>query len=185
MESHFPQTPWRFLGWAAMLKSVAEGSDNPCATAGVAARSVRDGSPEHAVPKVGRVTGCRLILVGQTSMPANDRALLQRFSREAFERSSDPERLSLELEQILLPRLMAASDRLQEAHAIVEDLRAAGHVLWSWDESDDFSSWGDDYANPPLRTRFLVEMRWPADDDTPTDPVEVAITFGLWPRGHR
>jgi hypothetical protein len=32
-----------------------------------------------------------------------------------------------------------------------------------WDEADDFSSWGDDYGNPPLPTRFLIEMRWPSE----------------------
>jgi hypothetical protein len=109
---------------------------------------------------------------------------LQRFSRDAFERSANPERLCVDLQAILLSRLVAASDRLEEAHAIVDDLRRAGHALWSWDESDDFSIWGDDYANPPLPTRFLIEMSWPSEDE-PSQPVEVAVTFGPWPRAEK
>ena len=109
---------------------------------------------------------------------------LKRFSRDAFERSASPEGMCADLQKVLLPRLTAASDRLGEAHAIVDDLRRAGHVLWSWDESHDFSIWGDDYANPPLPTRFLIEMRWPSDDE-PSLPVEVAVTFGPWPRADK
>jgi hypothetical protein len=106
---------------------------------------------------------------------------LKRFSREAFERSTSPQRLCMGLQTTLLPRLTAARDRLAEAHAIADDLRRAGHVLWSWDEADDFSSWGDDNGNPPLPTRFLIEMRWPSEDE-PSQPVEVAVAFGPWPR---
>ena len=101
-------------------------------------------------------------------------------SETAFEASADPASLGAELEAALLPRLMAAPDRFAEARRIVEDLRRAGHVLWSWDESDDFSIWGDDYAHPPSRTRFLIDMRWPSEDE-PSGPVEVTVTFGLWP----
>ena len=75
---------------------------------------------------------------------------LAQFSREAFERSANPALLASELEAVLRPRLEAASDRLVEAHRIVEDLRTSGHTPWSWDESDDFSTWGDDYVTPPL-----------------------------------
>jgi hypothetical protein len=106
---------------------------------------------------------------------------LSRFSREAFEGSADPTRLCAELQAVLLPRLEAAADRLAEAHLIVEDLRRAGHTLFSWDESNDFSTWGDDYMNPPLPTRFLVELRWPSEDE-PSQPVDVAISFGLRPK---
>jgi len=82
---------------------------------------------------------------------------------------------------VLLPRLEAAADRLAEAHVIVDDLRRVGHTLFSWDESHDFLIWGDDYMNPPLPTRFLVELRWPSEDE-PSQPVDVAITFGRWPK---
>jgi hypothetical protein len=55
-------------------------------------------------------------------------------------------------------------------------------ALWSWDESHDFSIWGDDYVNPPARNRFIIEVRRP--DGTGSEPGEyqVAITFGPWPR---
>jgi hypothetical protein len=105
---------------------------------------------------------------------------LDQFSRAAFEKSMNPARLSKELEAVLHPRLDAASDRLLEAHRIVEDLRKVGHRLESWDESDDFSMWGDDYVNPPSPTRFLIEMRWRSDEE-PSPSVEVVVTFGLWP----
>jgi len=109
---------------------------------------------------------------------------LKQFSREAFERSGAPEHLCDELERVLLLRLETASDRLAEAHAIVCDLRSAGHVLWSWDESHDLSIWGDDYRNPPLPTRILIEMRWPSEDE-PSKSVEVAVTFGPWPKSEK
>ncbi len=114
-------------------------------------------------------------------MTSIDWEALKGFSREAFERSATPERLCTDLQAILLARLVAASDRVAEAHAIVDDLRRAGHVLSSWDESHDASSWGDDYVTPPLPTRFLIEMRWPSEDE-PSQPVGVAVTFGPWPR---
>jgi hypothetical protein len=49
------------------------------------------------------------------------------------------------------------------------DLRRAGHELWPWDESTGFSIWRDNYANPPLATRFLLQMRWPSADQPDQD----------------
>jgi hypothetical protein len=105
---------------------------------------------------------------------------LDGFSREAFETSGNPASLCTDLEAVLQPRLMAAQDRLAEAHRIVDDLRRAGHALCSWDESCESSIWGDDYVNPPSSTRFLVEMKWPSDCE-PCQSAEVVVTFGLWP----
>jgi hypothetical protein len=108
--------------------------------------------------------------------------LVARFSREAFEASVDPAQLCAELEAVLRPRLQAASDRMAEASAIIEDLRQAGHSLWSWDESDDFVIWGDDYMNPPSRSRFVIHMRWgDGDDPSQSAEVDVEVTFGPWP----
>ena len=106
-----------------------------------------------------------------------------RFSREAFEHSQEAGALSDELARLLLPRLANASDPPVEALAIVEDLRRAGHVLWSWDESDTFSIWGDDYANPPSRNRFIIDMQWP-DPEEDEEPLEFAVkvTFDPWPQ---
>lgn len=104
------------------------------------------------------------------------------YSRAAFEASSQPDRLATELAQSLLPRLVGAQDPSAEALAIVADLRNAGHELWSWDESIDFSIWGDDYASPPSPNRFLIEMRWPDPDDEEPSGFVVVVTFGPWPR---
>lgn len=106
---------------------------------------------------------------------------LRQFSRDVFESSAEPQRLCEELEELLAARLAAASDRSNEAHAIVAELRDAGHALYRWDESDTFTIWGDDYVNPPRATRFLLELRWPAEE-APCQAVEVAVTFGPWPR---
>jgi hypothetical protein len=119
-------------------------------------------------------------IVGQTTVVQIRDHILAGFSREDFECSADPRRLCVALQERLVPRLQAATDRIREARAIVDDLRQAGHELWSWDESDDLSIWCDDYGNPPRPTRFLIEMRWPSPDD-PTEPIEVAVTFGPWP----
>jgi hypothetical protein len=106
---------------------------------------------------------------------------LDTFSRQAFEESPTPASLCADLEAILQPRLTAAQDRATEARRIVEDLRQAGHALHSWDESDELSIWGDDYANPPSETRFLIEMRWPSEGAA-CQLAEVVVTFGRWPR---
>jgi hypothetical protein len=113
-------------------------------------------------------------------MAANTSDALRAFSREAFENDGTLARLCEDLEELLAARLAAASDRLREAHAIVADLRAAGHALYRWDESDTFTIWGDDYANPPRPTRFLIELRWQVEG-APCQAVEVAVTFGPWP----
>ena len=107
--------------------------------------------------------------------------MLARFSREAFEASANPAQLSAELEAVLRPRLQAAADRMAEAYGIIEDLRQAGHSLWSWDESDDFVIWGDDYMNPPARTCFSIEMRWGRDEPSDPDEVTVEVTFNPRP----
>ena len=78
-------------------------------------------------------------------------------------------------------RLAEASDPSLAVRAIVEDLRRAGHELWSWDESSDFSIWGDDYANPPSRNGFMIEMRWPDFAGEEPGDFAVVVTFGPWP----
>ena len=105
-----------------------------------------------------------------------------RFSRRAFEHSADPDELSRALSSVVLARLVGATDPGSEARTIVEELRAIGHPLWSWDESVDFIIWGDDYKNPPGKKRFLIEMQWP-DPDSADDESEfgVVVTFGPWP----
>lgn len=106
---------------------------------------------------------------------------LAEFSRDALEQSAQPAELCAALEARLFRRLAGATDRAAEAAAIIDELRASGHEAWSWDESIDFTIWGDDYMNPPRPTRLLIEMSWPSEVE-PTAPVEVAVTFGRWPR---
>ena len=48
------------------------------------------------------------------------------------------------------------------------------------EQKDTFTIWGDDYANPPRPTRFLIELRWQMEG-APCQAVEVAVTFGPWP----
>ncbi|HBO33244.1 MAG TPA: hypothetical protein DD636_00635 [Anaerolineaceae bacterium] len=103
------------------------------------------------------------------------------YSRKNFEESSDRALLSASLEGMLLERLRVTENPATEALEIVEDLKRAGHDLWSWDESDDFTVWGDNYINPPLPTRFLIGMYWPTEDD-PSQPFKVTVSFGIWPK---
>lgn len=104
----------------------------------------------------------------------------QYFSRDELEHNPDPEMLCKILQTLIQHRLAHASDLPHEALAIANDLRTAGHDIWSWDESHDFSIWGDDYVNPLRPTRLLIEMRWPSSDTTDEQP-KVQITFGPWP----
>jgi hypothetical protein len=101
-------------------------------------------------------------------------------SRTDFEQAPDPAALCNVLSAQILNRLSESPDPAREAQAIAADLRSAGHALWSWDEADDFSIWGDDYAKPPSSTRFLLEMRWPSDEDPAGQPT-VKVSFGPWP----
>lgn len=103
------------------------------------------------------------------------------FSRDDLERSSEPETLCRILESLIQHRLAHASNPAEEVLAIVNDLRSAGHDIWSWDESLDFSIWGDDYINPPRATRLVLQMRWPSSDSA-DEKAEVEITFGPWPQ---
>jgi len=92
-----------------------------------------------------------------------------------------PDSLALDLRAVLLPRLQSATDYAAAARAIVDDLRQIGHPLRSWDESDDFAIWGDDYVNPPRSTRFAIDLRWPTADDA-ARAVDIEVTFGPWPK---
>jgi hypothetical protein len=107
----------------------------------------------------------------------------EKFSRQAFETSSSPNELANQLCQVVRAQLEPAADRLEVAYFVVQSLRALGHDLYSWDESSDSITWGDDYVNPPSPLRFLIEMRWPVRDDLGAGSVvEVCATFGPWPR---
>jgi hypothetical protein len=94
------------------------------------------------------------------------------YARQSFEAAADPETLAGSLSRELTKRLAGAKDKASEAVQIVSDLKRIGHPLYSWDESDDFLVWGDDYVNPPGPRRFIVECRW-SDGEEP----QVAVHF--------
>jgi hypothetical protein len=59
--------------------------------------------------------------------------------------------------------------------SIIEGASFPGHDLWSWDEDDDWETWGGDYVRPQ-RTRMIIKFRYPAPHDATVD-----VTFGPWP----
>jgi hypothetical protein len=72
----------------------------------------------------------------------------EQYSRDSFESSTDSASLAKSLSDHLTQRLRSARDVRAEAHAIVSDLKVLGHELFSWDETDDWQIWGDDYVRP-------------------------------------
>ncbi len=73
---------------------------------------------------------------------------MERFSRSEFERLSSVERdhLSRELETVLMQRLRSGNEFHSSAYGLIDELRALGHDLWSYDESDDLQAWGPNYV---------------------------------------
>lgn len=53
-----------------------------------------------------------------------------------------------ELARALTTEMKTAKDFHECAASLVAELRAAGHDLWSLDESDDFEVWGPNYETP-------------------------------------
>lgn len=98
------------------------------------------------------------------------------WSRHEFEGAVDPSVLARELATELTARLRQATNGADEATRIVNDLREAGHPIYSWDESDDFQIWGDSYAPDHGPHRMIVELRYGKDD-----PWSVNVEFGPWP----
>lgn len=73
-----------------------------------------------------------------------------RFSKSEFVGLSAPVRLERcrELAYVLTERLKGASAFHQSVESLVSGLRALGHDLWSFDESDDMEVWGPNYETP-------------------------------------
>jgi|SRR3954451_8018725 hypothetical protein len=99
----------------------------------------------------------------------------QEYSRHSFEQSNDSETLARDLSGILAQRLNAAKNPRSEADVVVEELKLLGHLLFSWDEDEDWQVWGDDYTRP-RPNRFIVELRYPVGERASAD-----VTFGPWP----
>ena len=45
-------------------------------------------------------------------------------------------------------RLGQSADFHAACYSVVEELRAGGHPLWSFDEGPDFQAWCDDWTKP-------------------------------------
>lgn len=45
-------------------------------------------------------------------------------------------------------RLGQSTDFHSACYSVIEELRAGGHPLWSFDEGPDFQAWCDDWMNP-------------------------------------
>lgn len=75
-----------------------------------------------------------------------------RFSQPVLAALSGAERAARlqELQETLAARLRGAPDFHDEVGRIVMELRAQGHDLWSFDESDDFQVWCPDYTKPAM-----------------------------------
>jgi len=99
----------------------------------------------------------------------------EQYSRRNFENSTDAISLADGLAAVLTFRLRRADDVRAEARILVSELKALGHELFSWDESPDRETWGDDYIRPKGR-RIIVELRFPADDAP-----SASVDFGPWP----
>lgn len=103
------------------------------------------------------------------------KGLGEQYSRSKFDDSTDATSLANSLADALTVRLRQASDVRAEARSLVSELKALGHELFSWDESTDWETWGDDYIRPKAR-RIIVKLRFP-DDDAPS----ASVDFGPWP----
>ena len=101
----------------------------------------------------------------------------QEYDRRSFEEAVPNEALSSRLAAVLTERLCLAADPAREARVMVAELKSLGHQLYSWDESDDFQIWGDDYVRPGPN-RIIVELRYPEGE-----PASGRVTFGPWPAG--
>src|SRR5215831_7552815 len=72
------------------------------------------------------------------------------------------------LANVISRRLGESAEFHAAGYAVIEELRAAGHPLWSFDEGPDFQAWCDDWTKPiggPTLTLSLsapnyVEASW-------------------------
>lgn len=68
---------------------------------------------------------------------------MPRFTKPSFLDANEPERaeLCVELGAALMARIKASSDFHATVYVLVDEHRALGHDLWSFDESDDTQTW--------------------------------------------
>ena len=87
-----------------------------------------------------------------------------RYSSHRFNEASEPERkqLLIDLADALRAALQSAADFHGTAYRLVADLRALGHDLYSFDESDEMQVWCPDWTKPSMHG-LVVEFRSPSD----------------------
>jgi len=75
---------------------------------------------------------------------------MAQFTKQAFLDAKEPERVELcvELGAALMARIKASRDFHATVYALVDELRALGHGLWSFDESDDAQTWCPNWEPP-------------------------------------
>lgn len=92
-----------------------------------------------------------------------------RFHKDAFFRANPTERevLCRALAAEITAAVRSTGDFWGVTRGAVESLRALGHDLWSFDESDDFHLWCPHYGRPTgpgivltFRLPDLVEVEW-------------------------
>jgi hypothetical protein len=84
--------------------------------------------------------------------------LLARFSYDAFVGEADRQQLARDLSGELTLRLRAAADPAKEVLRLIDELRALGHDLWSFDESTDFQLWCGDWVAPKQPYELVLEF---------------------------
>lgn len=91
---------------------------------------------------------------------------LERFSRDRLETATDVERrvLLAELREIVDARLAAFADEAaywREARAIVEELKQAGHDLWSHDyDGSGCELWGWNYMDEHRAGKLQIQFEY-------------------------
>ena len=100
-----------------------------------------------------------------------------KFARSIFEQSSEQDQRCQELANLLTTRLEKGEDLQTEIATILADLKHLGHDLYSWDESDDWQMWGDDYMSPPSKYRIILQFSY----ETHRSP-SVQVYWGEWPK---
>ena len=104
--------------------------------------------------------------------------MVEQFTRASFESTRDVHALCRSLSEELTLRLQRASSPEAEIDLMVEELKALGHELYSWDHNpDSFQAWGDSYHEPKTSNRLLVEFSYDSESER-----SVKVHFGPWPR---
>jgi hypothetical protein len=92
---------------------------------------------------------------------------LSRFTRESLDGLKQAERKAWlrALRDAIVARLAHARSHcefFEAADAIAQELKDAGHDLWSWGyDGTAVEQWGGDYTRPDRAGHLLLEFEWP------------------------